>query len=125
MTIMERAKQSGLLVDGRPILGTYTPSTMDDLRACRDAGVNLIVSDSQPLDLESEMGRFAADNGIRVLYHLTRHIYHRRITGERIEPDQTYIPLLGLGKPTDGSGIVQINNELIRYRECTEKAYLG
>jgi len=106
--------------DGQPVLGTYVAQTLEDLKLVKDVGMNLVIGDLKDLDPESPTGKFCRENGIKVMYHMTQFIYGQPRLGDAIAPDQTTIPLFTefSGKIPD-SGVVQIEDELIRYPEKT------
>ncbi len=113
-------------IDGEPLLGTYAASTMEDLKLVERAGMNVVIGGREMLDPESTTGGFLHDNGIRVLHHLTRHIYGMPTLGDLIDPSQGEIPLSTRPARTLPSpGIVQLDDELIRYDEFTAAALKG
>jgi len=113
-------------VDGRPPLGTYAVSKVEDLALAKQAGMNLVIGGREMLDVETPAGKLLSENGIKVLYHLTHHIYGMPRLGEAVSPDQTTMPLSKRGaRALPNPGVVQIEDELIRYEEYTPVALLG
>lgn len=120
-------------VDGHLILGTYVAQTVDDLKQVKDVGMNLVVGGHEHLDENAEQGRFCRENGIKILHHLTQHIYGKPRLIDLVTPDQVTIPLFTefSGKIVE-SGVIQLDDELIRYastdrnqlRDC-ERGYRG
>jgi hypothetical protein len=110
-------------VDGKPILGTYTGGTdkLKDLRLIHEAGMNTVLGDEPELDPKTPEGAFCREKGIKVLYHLTKHLYHGIKLRDAITPDQTTIPLTLARKQTGQEDrVVQIDDEMIRYETMTE-----
>ena len=113
-------------VDGRPPHGTYAVSTVEDLALAKQAGMNLVIGGHEMLDTDTPAGKYLSENGIKVLYHLTHHIYGMPRLGDAISPDQKMIPLSQRRARTLPSpGVVQIEDELIRYTEYTPTALVG
>jgi len=113
-------------VNGQPILGTYTASTIEDFKLAKKVGMNVVIGSREMLDPESPEGKFLLENGIKVMYHLTHHIYGMPRLGDFITPDQTTIPLAKVkSKGLPSPGVVQIEDELIRYQQYTPEALLG
>ena len=112
-------------VDGRPPLGTYAVSKIEDVALVKKAGMNLVIGGHEMLDIDSPVGKYLSENGIKVLYHLTHHIYGMPRLGDLVAADQTTIPLSKRRARTLPSpGVVQIEEELIRYEEYTPAALL-
>jgi hypothetical protein len=110
---------------GKPILGTYNADRMEDLERVRDIGMNVILSGHRELDPATPEGAFCRDNGIKVLPHVTAHVYHGVTLREPISPDQTTIPFRHRGGlPQHGSTLIQLDDELIRYGSMTDSALL-
>lgn len=105
-------------VDGSPLLGTYTASTLKDLALAKKVGMNVVIGGNEMLDPETPVGRFLYDNKIKVLHHLTRHIYGMPKLGDTIDPGQTEIPLSNpSSRSLPSPGVIQVEGELIRYEE--------
>ncbi len=110
-------------VDGKPILGTYAPgdNILASLQKIRDAGMNVVFDGEHELDPTTPEGEYCAKNGIKVLHHLTSHLYHGISLREPIAADQSTIPLLLQGgKPNHSSTLVQIDDELICYESLDD-----
>ncbi len=113
-------------VDGRPPLGTYAVSTLEDLELVKKAGMNLVIGGRELLDTNGPEGKFLLENNIKVLYHLTHHIYGMPRLGDAVTAEQTTIPLSKRrARKLPSPGIVQIEDELIRYEQYTPAALLG
>ncbi len=113
-------------VDGRPLLGTYAASKLEDLELVKGARMNVVIGGAELLDLGTPEGGFLRDNEIRVLYHLTQHIYGMPTLGDSIAPDARIIPLSNRpARPLPDSGVVLIEEELVRYEEYTPTALQG
>ncbi len=114
-------------VDGKPLLGTYVAESLEDLELVNEVGMNMVIGDREHLDPASPQGAFMLENGIKVLYHLTKHIHGTPRLASAISAEQTEIPLdpkRGGTLPEDG-GAVQIEDELIRYERFTPEALVG
>lgn len=112
-------------VNGEPILGTYSASTLEELAAVKDVGMNVILGGHDDLDPSTERGRFLKDNGIMVMHHMTQHIYGKPKLRERIGADQTTIPLTGkVAKSIPQAGVIQIEDERIRYGKRSATALI-
>jgi hypothetical protein len=110
-------------VDGQPVLGTYVVSTMDELKLVKDVGMNLILGGHEDLDARTPRGKFCLENNIKVMHHMTQHVYGKPRLGDAVTADATTIPLLGKGAgKIPESGVIQIEDELIHYarRKPTE-----
>lgn len=108
-------------VDGAPPLGTYVARKVEDLRLMSKIGMNVVIGDEEHLDPGSPEGAFCEENGIKVLYHLTRHIYGAPRLQEAITAEQTMIPLSAAHRgalPATG-GVVVIEDELVRFGQFT------
>ncbi len=115
-----------LSVDGSPLLGTYAAQTLEDLRLVSEAGMNLVIGGSEFLDERSETGSFLQKSGIKVMYHLTHHIYGRPRLGDRIDSKQEEIPLLAVeSRALPPEGLVQVEDELIYYSKYTPNSLKG
>lgn len=115
-------------VDGKPILGTYAPgdNMLANLESIRDAGMNLVFGGETELDPNTPEGAFCAKHGIKVLHHLTSHLYHGVSLREPISAEQTSIPLLFQGqRPDHASKIIQLEDELIRYESIDESGLVN
>ncbi len=104
-------------VEGDPILGTYTASSLDDLELVSEVGMNTVIGGKEMLDPGTEVGEFIYDNSMKVLYHLTHRLYGLPRLGDRISPTQTEIPLIHAKRDIPDQGLVQVEGELIRYGE--------
>lgn len=105
-----------LTVAGKPILGSYNVETRDDIAAAREVGMNLILGGKDHLDPTKPLGKACSDHGVYVLHHLTQHIYGRPRLLDRLTADATEIPLMVTGaRPHPESGVIQLDDELIRY----------
>lgn len=112
-------------VDGEPIMGTYAVQTLDGLRLVDEVGMNVVIGGHEMLDPSTEMGAFMQEKGIKVMLHLTDHIYGRPRSGSFVDETQTEIPLAEFPfRPLPDSGVVQIDDELIRYGRWTKDALL-
>jgi len=113
-------------VAGKPLLGTYAASSMEDLALVKEAAMNVVIGGRELLNPETPEGRFLLDNGIKVLLHLTHHIYGMPRLGDRIDAIQTEIPLFNPSKRVLPSpGTVQVEEELIRYESFEEGMLRG
>jgi hypothetical protein len=118
------------LVDGKPILGSYLTSGVDELALCKDIGMNLVIGGHAELDTTKPEGAFCRKNGIKVMHHMTQHIYGKPRLGDILTPQQTDIPfVVNPGKPAKpddpppaglpSSGVFQIDDETIYYGRIT------
>ncbi len=113
-------------VNGQPILGTYSVSNLEELAMVKDVGMNVILGGLHDLDTKSPRGKYCLENGSKVMHHMTQHIYGKPRLGDAVTADQTTIPLLTpASKGTPESGVIQIEDELIRYRERTPTELRG
>ncbi|GMV92413.1 MAG: hypothetical protein AMXMBFR82_21910 [Candidatus Hydrogenedentota bacterium] len=113
-------------IDGNPILGTYGAERLEDLERVKDAGMNLVLGGLQELDPATPQGAFCAENGIKVLPHVTSFLYHGVTLSAPITADQTTIPIhLARGLINSESRVVQLDDELIRYDEMTGAALVN
>ncbi len=108
--------QTPWTIDGEPILGAYAVRNIEDLRVARDMGMNVVLGTHAMLDTSTEVGRFCAENDIKVMHHLTGHIYGRPRLSAMVDADATTIPLQrrAAGSAPD-NGVIQIDDELILY----------
>jgi hypothetical protein len=109
---------------GKPVLGTYGRTDLGALALAKEVGMNLVFGGADLLDAETARGKFCLENGIEVMYPLTGHVHGRPSLSGDISANQTQIPIHA-GAPLPGPGLVQIDDELIRYRESTPAALLG
>ena len=108
-------------VGGKPVLGTYGADRLPDLQRVRDVGMNVILAGNTHLNPNTPEGAFCLKHGIQVMHHLTQFIYHRVRLRDPITAEQTTIPLfLAHGRLDEGSRLVQIDDELIRYEKMTQ-----
>ncbi|NUM52965.1 MAG: hypothetical protein HUU46_04915 [Candidatus Hydrogenedentes bacterium] len=115
-------------VDGKPILGTYAPGDgmLASLDYIRDAGMNIVFGGENELDPATPEGAYCAKHGIKVLHHLTSHLYHGVSLREPISADQVTIPLsFQGGRPKHTSKVVQIDDEIIRYDSIDDTGLLN
>ncbi len=113
-------------VDGDPVLGTYLAKKPDDLAACKDAGMNIIIGDKEDLDPTSASGKYLHENGIKVLYHMTKHVYNRPRLAAPLSTDETTIPLSDqpYGEIPE-SGVIALDDELVRYESVSDGILMG
>lgn len=105
-------------LDGRPILGTYGAARMEDLERVKNVGMNVILGGDQELDPQTPEGAYCQEHGIKVLYHLTSHLYHGVKLRDAIAPDATSIPLFfPHAFPKHDSTLIQLDEELIQYEK--------
>jgi len=113
-------------VSGQVPLGTYAVSTLEDLELVKKVGMNLVIGGRELLDTKNPQGNFLLENDIKVLYHLTQHIYGMPRLGDAVTPSQTTIPLSKRrARKLPSPGTVQIEDELIRYEQYTPTALRG
>jgi len=112
-------------VDGQPAMGTYGAGTIADLAEVKEAGMNLVLGGDALLDPRTPEGAFCRENGIKVMYHLTQHLYGNPILAEPIDAAQTTIPLGRVSKARRESRTIEIDDERIRYQEMTPTALLS
>ncbi len=113
-------------IDGQPVMGTYTASSMDELELVQKVGMNLILGGHDDLNVDTPRGAFCQENGIKVLHHMTQHLYGKPRLGDRISAQATSIPLVPRAPSNlPRSGLVQIENELIRYTDRTDSVLQG
>lgn len=113
-------------IDGHPILGTYGAERVEDLEKVHAAGMNVILAGKPELDITTPAGKYCLENGIKVLPHITSHVYHGvRLRGP-VAADQKDIPLhFAGGMPKWTSNIIQLDDELIRYEAITESGLVN
>ena len=105
-----------LSVAGKPILGSYSAETPDDIAAMGEVGMNLVLGGHDHLDITTPLGKACADHGVYVLYHLTQHVYGKPRLRDRIGATETQIAIRTVGAGAfPPSGVVQLDDELIRY----------
>jgi hypothetical protein len=103
-------------IDGKPILGTYVAATVEDLAHIKAAGMNSVIGGKDHLDLTTDVGKFCAQNDIRVMYHMTTHPYGTPRIKQRIDAEQTMIPLMDIQyRELPAPGRVVIDDETITY----------
>lgn len=113
-------------IDGKPVLGTYGAERVPDLQSVHEAGMNVVLAGHAHLDPSLPEGAFCREHGMKVLHHLTHFLYHRIRLSEPITADQTTLPLLDEhGAVDEGSHLVQIDDEIIRYEKMTKTALLN
>lgn len=117
------------MIDGMPLLGTYMgggDDVLSDLRLIRDVGMNVVIAGEPELNPQTPEGAFCRDTGIKVMYHLTHHLYHGIKLRDAVTSDQTMIPLYSAGKLHDRtSHIIQLDDELIRYESMSGDGLLN
>ncbi|UCH33877.1 MAG: hypothetical protein JSV65_15130 [Armatimonadota bacterium] len=111
-------------INGKPVLGTYGRTDLEALALVKEVGMNLVFGGADLLDATTERGEFCRDNGIKVMYSITGHVHGRPGLSDDVTETQTEIPIRG-GVPLPPPGPVQVDDELIRYREATPAALLG
>ncbi len=111
-------------IDDKPVFGTFGGSNLAELEAVREAGMNLVVTGGAVVDTSTELGRFCFENGIKVMYSIAGHVHGRPRLTRAILASETEIPIAD-GRAPEGSDLVQIDDESIRYREATDGALLG
>jgi len=111
-------------INGKPVLGTYGRTDLEALALVKGAGMNLVFGSAELLDTNTERGQFCFDNGIRIMYGITGHVYGRPSLSDDITETQTEIPIHA-GAPLPPPGPVQIDDEMVLYREATPSALLG
>ena len=123
-----------LLVDGQPVLGTYVAQDVEALKHVRDIGMNVVIGDLADLDPDSDTGKFCLNNGIKILYHMTKHVYGKPRLNDAIDSEQTTIPILYLGVDIDSlpdggtipaSGTVLLDDERVSYEARTKTELLN
>ena len=122
-----------ILTDRQPVLGTYVAQDVAALKQVRDIGMNVVIGDLADLDPESETGKFCLDSGIKILYHMTKHVYGKPRLGDTIDAEKTTLPLAYIGQDLDAlsdggtipeSGVILLDNELVRYEARTKTELL-
>jgi len=111
-------------IDGRPVLGTYGRTDLEALALVAEAGMNLVFGGADLLEVGAARGRCCLERGIKVMYPLTGHIHGRPSLQDQVNESQAELPIHA-GSPLPGPGLVQVEEELIRYREATPAALLG
>jgi hypothetical protein len=112
-------------VDGNPPLGTYGTGSLAELAELKETGMNVILGGHAQIDMNAAEGAFCRENGIKVMYHLTQHLYGNPQLAETIDATQTTIPLARVSSRRPESLLIEIEDERIRYREMTETALVG
>lgn len=114
------------LIDGKPILGSYSAQGVEELALCKGIGMNLVIGGHAELDTTKPEGAFCKEKGIKVMHHMTQHIYGKPRLGDVVTAQQTEIPfVLDPAKPrrredgpprgTPTSGVFQIDDETVYY----------
>jgi len=111
-------------IDGRPVLGTYGRTDLEGLVLAQAAGMNLVFGGEELLDVSTERGRFCREHGIKVMHPLTHHVYGRPSLSDDVDERQAELPIHA-GTPLPGPGLVQVEQELVRYREAAPDRLLG
>ena len=111
-------------INGKAVLGTYGRTDPEALALVKETGMNLVFGGAELLDTRGAAGKFCLDNGIKVMYSLTGHVYGRPSLSDDINESQAEIPIHA-GAPLPPPGAVRIEDELIRYREATPAALVG
>jgi len=125
-----RAAPPAYAINGNPVLGTYGQTDLEALALVKDAGMNLVFGPAELLDTSTERGKFCFDNGIKVMYGIAGHVHGRPSLSDDMTATQTEIPIRA-GAPLPPPGAVrrlrpvQIDDELVGYREATACALLG
>lgn len=110
---------------GKPILGTYNADRLEDLERVRAIGMNVVLGGHEELDPATPLGAYCLENGIKVLPHVTSHVYHGVTLREPITAGQTTIPIRHAHRFMDrASRVIQLDEELIRYGSMTETELL-
>ena len=112
-------------VEGEPVLGTYGAGSLESLAEAKAAGMNLVIGGGDLLDPETPTGAFCRENGIRVMYHLTGHIYGKPHLSHAMTAGQDTIGIVQWDGPLPDSGVVQIDGERILYDGYTSTALLA
>ena len=116
-------------INGQPILGTYVAQDIEAMKAVHDVGMNMIIGGKTDLDSTTETGRFCKEHGIGIQYHMTHHLYGKPRLREFIDDRQTVIPVRMAGnakmRHVPDTGTVQIEDELITYRERDDHELRG
>jgi len=112
-------------IEGAPVLGTYGGRTLEELVLVKQAGMNLVITAGPALDPQTPEGKFCLENGIKVMYPLQRYVNLPKLACA-IRDTDTVIPLYHRRDRTvPAPGLVQIEEELIRYQESTRTALIG
>lgn len=118
--------KGGLTVNGEPVLGGYAVLSMAGLRVAHETGMNVVLGRDTFLDTTTEEGRYCFDNDIKVMHHLTGQLYGRPRLRTALTPGQTSIPLRRERfRPLPEPGVVQLDEELIRYTSWNDSALVG
>lgn len=112
-------------VDGRPLLGSYNVDDVNGIARMAAMGMNLVLGGEEHLDPAKPLGSACAEHNVRVLYHLTQHIYGKPRLAARVTPSQTTIPLYTEGAGAfPKQGTIQLDDEVIVYEDSTENTLL-
>jgi hypothetical protein len=110
-------------IDGHPLLSSYVCTSLEDLALGKAIGLNLIFGGHEHLDPATPEGKYCAQNGIKVLYHLTHHLYGMPRLGQAMTAEQTTVPLSTIeGRALEAPGLVLIEDELIHFEKYTPEA---
>jgi hypothetical protein len=113
-------------VNNQPILGTYANRmSVDELADIRSTGMNLVIGHTRWLDTTTAEGAFCQDSGLAVLLHMAGPIYGQPHLATDINAVQTEIPLADVRDTTPASGIIQLDDEFIRYTGLNGKTLTG
>ncbi len=78
--------------------------------------MNVVFGKREHLDTATPEGAYCREHGIKVMVSLTRHIYGRPRLAAPVTAEQTVIPLLfPKANALPESGVIQLEDELIRY----------
>jgi hypothetical protein len=111
-------------INGEPIFGTFGGSSLENLKIASETNMNLITGGEDVLDPSTDTGRFCLEHGIKVMYYLSGNVHGRPRTVGPIDSVQTQIPIAD-GIVPSGSKLVQIDDELLSYKEATATALIG
>lgn len=110
-------------IDGKPILGTYTGGgdMLTELKRVHEVGMNVVLGHAEDLDPTTPTGAYCLEHGIKVIVHITSHVYHGVKLRDAVTPEQTKIPLHFDGGARDPeSKVIQFDDERIRYNRIVE-----
>jgi len=110
---------------GKPILGTYVARTLEQLALVKEVGMNVVIGGHKLLDVETPEGKFCQENDIKVMLHLTAPVYGGPRLRATLGTDETTIPVFDVNGRTPESGIILIEDELIRYDGRTHTSLLN
>ena len=112
-------------INGQPILGTYVAADLEEIKLCRKLGLNSYIGSAEDLDPATDKGKYCLENGMKVMYHMLSNIYGKPRFAARIDTAQTTLPLNHIAPwKAPESGVVQADDELIRYERRTDDALL-